>query len=956
MSIERSGEQIRNYVLHEAIGKGAFAAVYRATDLNLKRNVAIKIIHPHLADDVEMRRFREEAQNVANLQHPYIVTLHEFFVDENGAYIVMQLMSKGSLLDALTQQGCMTPVAVSRLLSQIAPALTLVHRNGIVHRDLKPANILLDVNNNAYIGDFGLAKWQHRDSSASESGDIIGTPRYLSPEQADRETYSEITGRADIYSLGIILFELLTGQHPFGDNQGIVEMILHHLRDELPKLSDYKPELPGELQEVLEKATAKHPDNRYDDAVHLAEAFQAAILEPSPNLFLRQTTPIGLPSEAHGDIGARVYKKPGAVLDNPRQLLGRNLLVAECSEWLDKNERILLHGLAGNGKTALAGRIAAEYLTKNNKAVVWIELGHQDFKTLFDAIARAFGRYQDIASKDGHERISAMRDILLEQDALLVIDNIWNEAAILPLLRAVPFSMPVLLTSRIAISIDGRMIDVEPLASEDAIALLEYHATKNYQDAAAVVDLCKSLGNHPYALEIAGKRLKTLQYLSPKKLLIEIMNAPHNLVQTGVLGQKSFKDLLDESINQLSPQLQHLLEMVGSMYVARSSVSLLSLIAGTSSDQMEAQLAELDRHGLLRLVASDDHPFHYRLHDLTYSYAHNLSKQGGGYHHGLINGVRKFLTVQVADDRNERKTNYDALDFDLLNILGAARAAYHADDNESLIDIMQQLVVQANYLTARGPSNAALELLQAAINAAANQENYEAAHYFTAKLGNVYFQLTGQFDLAVATYTKSLDFAKKMNDMARLALTHALVASARFRAGQDNVEWHYKEASRIAQESKSSQVIANIFLHRTFYAINREPPDYDAGKEFSNKIITLSKSKEVLADTLLSAVNNLAVCEQELGSLSRALKSYLEAFQLAEKINDQMWIARLADNVGRCYHRMDDRQQAMAYCGNALAIARKMDYPQLIERITRFAQEENYAISEYGMTEKIERE
>ena len=209
-----SGRTIRGYALLERLGAGGFGVVYRAEQPGIGRAVAIKIILPQYANLPEfIRRFESEAQIIARLEHPHIVPLHDFWREPGGAYLVMRYVPGGTLLSML-QRGPLLLDTCAGLLEQIGAALGVAHRAGIVHRDLKPSNILLDNDGNAYLADFGIAKDLGNADLAdhTQPGAILGSPAYLSPEQIRDEP---ITPRCDIYSLGIILYELLAGAKPF---------------------------------------------------------------------------------------------------------------------------------------------------------------------------------------------------------------------------------------------------------------------------------------------------------------------------------------------------------------------------------------------------------------------------------------------------------------------------------------------------------------------------------------------------------------------------------------------------------------------------------------------------------------------------------------------------------------------------------------------------------------------
>ena len=209
-----SGREVRGYALSERLGIGGFGAVYRATQSSIRREVAVKIILPRYANHPDfIRRFDAEAQFVARLEHPYIVPLYDYWREPNSACLVMRYMRGGSLAAAL-RDGPLAPGVVLQVLEQVGAALATAHRAGVVHRDLKPANLLRDAEGNAYLADFGIAKdlGAADTEGATQAGAIVGSPDYLSPEQISDEP---ITPRTDIYSLGVMLYELLTGAKPF---------------------------------------------------------------------------------------------------------------------------------------------------------------------------------------------------------------------------------------------------------------------------------------------------------------------------------------------------------------------------------------------------------------------------------------------------------------------------------------------------------------------------------------------------------------------------------------------------------------------------------------------------------------------------------------------------------------------------------------------------------------------
>jgi len=258
------------YEIKAEIGRGGMATVYHAYDPRFEREVALKVLPREMLHDVQFRtRFEREAKTIAMLEHPAIVPVYDFGEEEGQPYFVMRFMTGGSLSDRM-KKGPMTVQDAAHLMAHIASALDDAHAKGIIHRDLKPGNILYDQFNEPYISDFGIAKLAESQTNVTGSA-IIGTPAYMSPEQAQGEG---IDGRSDIYGLGVILFELLTGQQPYhGDTP--MSVVVKQITDPVPHILDIKPDLPPDMEVIIEKAMAKDRNERFQDVKSLANALNA---------------------------------------------------------------------------------------------------------------------------------------------------------------------------------------------------------------------------------------------------------------------------------------------------------------------------------------------------------------------------------------------------------------------------------------------------------------------------------------------------------------------------------------------------------------------------------------------------------------------------------------------------------------------------------------------------------
>ncbi|MGE5464774.1 MAG: protein kinase domain-containing protein [Syntrophothermus sp.] len=267
-------EKIGLYEVKSELGRGGMATVYRAYDPRFEREVAVKVLPPELlhADPQFRLRFEREAKIIAQLEHTAIVPVYDVGEADGQPFFVMRYMSGGSLSDRM-KAGIMDMEEAARILSAIAPGLDEAHSKGIIHRDIKPSNILFDKRNNPYISDFGIAKLSQAQTGNVTGSAIIGTPAYMAPEQAQGD---EIDGRADIYSLGIILYEMLTGKQPY-EADTPMGMAIKHITDPVPHILTANPKLPAGMDTNIQKAMAKDKSDRYPTAVDMANALHEVL-------------------------------------------------------------------------------------------------------------------------------------------------------------------------------------------------------------------------------------------------------------------------------------------------------------------------------------------------------------------------------------------------------------------------------------------------------------------------------------------------------------------------------------------------------------------------------------------------------------------------------------------------------------------------------------------------------
>ena len=363
-------EIVRGYTMRSELGTGSFGNVYLMHQPMLDREVAVKVISPQYANRPDfIRRFEVEAQLVARLEHPFIVPLYDFWREPTGAYLVMRYLRGGSVRDYLHKArhaGEPTPWTleeIAEMLNQITSALGAAHRQGIIHRDLKPGNIILDDDGNAYLADFGIAKDTSKE--AGDKGGFMGSPAYASPEQINGQ---QVAAQSDIYSLGIMLYEILTTQHPF-PYKSISSLFEKQLQEPVPSVREIRADYPPAVDNVLQRATDKDPEERYESANALAAAFRQAInpqtvIQPPRGFRMHSTQgaasldDIDMAAATQMLVTTNPYKGLRAFQEaDASDFFGRSKLIAKLKERMQEDHPftrfLAVVGPSGSGKSSV---------------------------------------------------------------------------------------------------------------------------------------------------------------------------------------------------------------------------------------------------------------------------------------------------------------------------------------------------------------------------------------------------------------------------------------------------------------------------------------------------------------------------------------------------------------------------------------------------------------------------
>ena len=346
------GENIGPYRIIEQLGQGGMATVFKAYHASLDRYVALKALHPAFNEDTTFEaRFQREARVVAKLEHPHIVPVYDYAEHEKRPYLVMKYI-EGDTLKARLSEGPLSSEEIAKVVDTVGSALAYAHRHGVLHRDIKPSNVLVSKDGEMYLADFGLARIAQSAESTLSSDMIMGTPQYISPEQALGKT--DLDGRTDIYSFGVMLYEMVVGQVPFSADTPF-SVIHDHIYTPLPLPHVVNPSVPESVERVLLKSLAKDRADRYGDVTAMMHAFKGAWRQagvPMQGTFIKLRQPATTPALARG---ARVVPEP----EQSGRPAERTAVKAEPTKMAAKAD----------------ARVAAQEPKKKSSAWLWASLG-----------------------------------------------------------------------------------------------------------------------------------------------------------------------------------------------------------------------------------------------------------------------------------------------------------------------------------------------------------------------------------------------------------------------------------------------------------------------------------------------------------------------------------------------------------------------------------------------------
>ena len=349
MSLLAPGSVLADFRVEDVVGRGGMGVVYQAVQLSLDRPVALKLIAPHLTEDEGFReRFVKESRLSASLDHPHIVPVYAAGEEDGIQYIAMRFVQGANLKTTIASSGCLDPGRAVRLVQQIASALDSAHAHGLVHRDVKPANVLISPEGggeHAYLTDFGVTKRRTSTETPTGTGEWVGTLDYVAPEQLRGEV---VDGRADTYSLGCMLYECVTGSVPFPRARELAKMWAH-ISDEPPSASALVPHVPEALSEVIRRAMAKAPGERFPSTGDFGRATLDAVTSGSAEQATKAAPSIGARRPKRATAGGRLYERESELRQAEAEL---------DAAAIGSGRMLFIEGQAGIGKSRLLSEVS----------------------------------------------------------------------------------------------------------------------------------------------------------------------------------------------------------------------------------------------------------------------------------------------------------------------------------------------------------------------------------------------------------------------------------------------------------------------------------------------------------------------------------------------------------------------------------------------------------------------
>ena len=916
-----AGALADRYQIERELGRGGMATVYLASDLKHGRAVAIKVLSIDVAAAIGTERFQREIEIAARLSHPHIVPLHDSGVAGDRLYYVMPYIEGESLRARIDREQMLPLEDALRLVSEIASALGYAHHRGLVHRDIKPENVLLS-DGLAMVTDFGIARVMSTEAGTAltKVGMTLGTPAYMSPEQITGE--SEIDGRADLYSLGCLLYEMLTGSPPF---KGPWESLAYKHVSVPPQLvTEVRPGVPQHVVEAIAKVLAKRPTDRFDTAGHFIEALasSAAIASTLP-------------------LATRATKRaiPNTLPRERTRFIGREQELAECADLFVTTRLLTLTGLGGSGKTRLVVKLAEKLADGYPDGVYFADLAPL---TEGIRVAETVAQLLGVREEAGSDLFDPLCKHISGKQLLLVLDNcehLLSACAMLAdtLLNA-SSEIRILATSQEGLGIDGERLfalrslrvpspdaalDVKEIAAAEAVKLFLDRAqiadqsfTLTEGNAVAVVEICRRLDGIPLAIELAAARVKILSVEQIRTKLDDRFRLLTGGSRTALPRHQTLRAAIQWSYDQLANEEQRLLRLL-SVFAGGWTLNLVTQLTGDRADEFEVMdlLKRLVDKSLVLVEIGSDSQARYGLLETVRHYSLERLIEAGEADTVRKRHLDVFLNLaeRAYTERIVREQEWAAvLEREIDNFRAALEVGRELDPEQYL----QLSGALAWFWLVRSHLREGQDHLMAAL--AASSALPPRASRARALWGAAYtLLLQGDAAAALPWMEQALGMWREVGDVHEVALALEGIGWTQFLGGNDEpARATFEECLRLQRERGDPHLInrAMVALAQALVALHR----VEEARPMASEIITFSKAHgdrrsehfgwHYLADCALIEDK----CEESLGL-------YQQSLVLAKEIGDRLETGFEVQGVAMSLAGLGDSEQALRLAGAAKA-------------------------------------
>lgn len=936
---------VQHYEILEKLGSGGMGIVFRAMDLKLEREVALKFLPRGYNSNLAMKqRFTREARAAAALDHPNIGGVFETGETEDGRlYIAMPFYSGKTLKTKISEKSITIKNAVE-YAARIADGLAHAHHKGIIHRDIKPENIMICENGGLKILDFGVAKIA--DSDATQKGILLGTISYMSPEQAAGET---IDPRTDLWSLGLVLYEMLTGRQPFKSDE-ISSMISSILLREPTPVAQITENIPPELEKIVSGALKKSKSERYqtahkflEDLRRVEEIFANETELPKINLESERFAPLAVKQETPNNLSAELTP-----------LVGRGREIVEIKNLLlRENVRLVtLSGIGGTGKTRLSRKIAREFLDEFRDGVFFVELS-TIFKTELVApeIAQTLG-----IKESGSEQIETiLKNFLADKKILLVLDNFEQVADAAPFvaeLLTAAENLKILVTSRNILQIRGEHeYKVPPLDLPDSKnfhndeSLAQYASTTlfiqrakaaksdfelNGENILTVVEICKKLEGLPLAIELAAARIKIF---SPKDLL-KRLDDQLKVLTSGAkdlpIRQQTMRDAIAWSYDLLGDAERELFRRL-SVFVGGATLEAIENICGANDADIFETVLSLTDKSLLRRRESADGSFRFQMLEVVRQFSETKAREANEKDSHRQNHSEYFLTLAEKLEPNLRGAD-QAQWLDLLEEEhGNLRAAFDYfldNDVENCLKLTGAIhrlwSVHGHYTEGRNRIENVLGKSLNASKQARTKTLIPAADLAWSQ---------GDFDAAARFYQECLDLSREIGDERKIAQSCNGLAITKLNQNEFDIRHLLEESLQIGRKFADKPIVGVALMG--LGELSRLERKNAEARVFYEEIVDESR-KGGDAFNLLYALFNLGSVSCMDGDAEKAFSQFTESLKIARDLGSIRAVADCLDGFGFAETVSKNFEKSARLFGAAEALRESVGFEiQTVDQIFR---------------------